>query len=275
MRDPAHLSQRWMSVRAVMSFVATCLGKSQKPHLLVIVPVFNGEEKLKRALHSVDVFSMECKTSLVVCDDGSEDNSISIALKFRARNLENFRVVKARMNYGLNTMRNLGLVTARDLDYTHFTFLDYDDVLQPVGKRLAKDLRGDPELLRGQIERYSKENEVSVKYFAFAPSIYNRRLLDLVGYWDTRFPSGGDYNYLLRVYKAETIGIGVRIKYSNLIYQRCEIHGENMSLNRSIQRAKNAFKMNEREKILKASDLSSLEFNIDINSYLEMGEQIK
>lgn len=86
----------------------------------VIIPVFNREVELQRALESV--FNQSYKDfEVIVVDDGSSDNSVSVAQKF------DVKLIK-QQNLGVSAARNSAIKISQG-DY--IAFLDSDDEWLP------------------------------------------------------------------------------------------------------------------------------------------------
>ncbi len=90
----------------------------------VIVPVFNGEQYMKKCLDSI--LEQDCDLEIIVVDDGSTDGSWDI-LKSYERKYGNVLLIR-QANLHAGIARNVGLQMARG-EYIHF--FDVDDVLLP------------------------------------------------------------------------------------------------------------------------------------------------
>lgn len=93
----------------------------------VIMPVYNAEAWLQRAINSVLVQS-HAHLELIAVDDGSCDRSLSMLDAYAAVDVR-VRVVKQSVNGGVAAARNAGIATARG-DYV--AFLDADDWWHPA-----------------------------------------------------------------------------------------------------------------------------------------------
>jgi CDP-glycerol glycerophosphotransferase len=107
------------------AYRATVPPKSRRkvapPLLSVIVPVYNVEKYLADCLQSLTSQSYD-NIEIIVVDDGSPDNSFTIANTFASSD-HRIRIVR-RENGGLGAARNTGIAVARG-DY--ITFVDSDD----------------------------------------------------------------------------------------------------------------------------------------------------
>ncbi len=95
----------------------------------VVIPVHNGERYLAEAIHSV-LAQAHPRTEIIVVDDGSTDNSATIALAFGPP----VRLVK-QANLGPAGARNAGV---RQAVGDMLAFLDADDLWEP--DKLARQI---------------------------------------------------------------------------------------------------------------------------------------
>lgn len=98
---------------------------NQMPLISVIIPVYNAEKFIDRAVQSV-LCQMDGKIELILVDDGSTDGGGSLC-DIYAQDNENVYVVHKK-NGGISTARNAG-ITAASGEYV--MFLDADDYLEP------------------------------------------------------------------------------------------------------------------------------------------------
>lgn len=93
-----------------------------KPKISIIVPVYNGEEYLERCIDSIILAAEGHNIELILIDDGSEDNSASIAQEY----CDNFPWIKLirQENQGPSVARNIGLATTQG---EYIGFVDCDD----------------------------------------------------------------------------------------------------------------------------------------------------
>lgn len=110
--------------------------------LSIIIPVYNGEEYLKRCLESI-VPQLNDKTELIIVDDGSTDKSKSVYTKFTEKYNNAFAYFKS--NGGVSSARNLGIEKARG---KYLTFVDADDfVSNNFIERLLSETKDDIDVL--------------------------------------------------------------------------------------------------------------------------------
>lgn len=91
----------------------------------VIVPIHNSEKYLGRCLHSLTLQTKKIN-ELILVDDGSTDDSLSICKEFQKRH-DNIHII-AQKKSGVSAARNAGLSFAHS-DY--IVFCDSDDYVMP------------------------------------------------------------------------------------------------------------------------------------------------
>lgn len=159
------------------------------PRVSVVIPTFNREILLQRALRSVMKQDMS-EFEIVIVDDGSTDATRHIVNSFAAIDSRLRYVFQA--NQGLAMARNTGIAIASG-DYV--TFLDSDDEYKSPHLRLRAellDLRKDIQMLHGGIEvvngdwmvpdYYHPGREVDLRKCAVGATFFIRRhALEIVG----------------------------------------------------------------------------------------------
>ena len=107
----------------------------QETTLSIIIPLYNCEKYIKHCLDSILAQGLnKSDFEIIIVDDGSVDNSYSIASAY-ATDHDNIIVVRQE-NQGVACTRNNALQMAKG---NYVTFVDADDML--VGGSLAKLLR--------------------------------------------------------------------------------------------------------------------------------------
>lgn len=94
--------------------------------LSVIIPCYQGEKTLRRAVDSVLNQTLK-EIELIIVNDGSSDSSLMIATEYADRD-SRVKVVDKKINEGLSKARNSGMEYATG---TYLTFLDADDWCDP------------------------------------------------------------------------------------------------------------------------------------------------
>lgn len=95
------------------------------PAISLIIPVYNVEDYLQKALESIENQTFK-NYEVIIIDDGSTDNSVEIIKKFCEKN-ENFRFIK-QANKGPAEARNQGISICKG---EYIAFMDSDDYLEP------------------------------------------------------------------------------------------------------------------------------------------------
>lgn len=95
--------------------------------LSIIIPCYNVEQYLEKCIGSVyDQKLNESEFELIIINDGSTDQSVSIAMEL-VRNKSNTKII-SQENKGLGGARNTGILNATGV---YLLFLDADDWLLP------------------------------------------------------------------------------------------------------------------------------------------------
>ena len=174
--------------------------------VLFIMPVYNKEEFLDKAIQSV-LNQTHKNISLCIIDDKSTDSSLSIANRYRDQD-DRVSVHTNKKNSGCYRTRNRGLVENKDEDWDFFTIHDPDDTSD--SNRISHCLRffNDPDLmgLKTTFTKVNRKGEpqlrVGTNEIETNPSegiaIFRRAIFNRIGYYDdTRF--AGDTDYWWRV----------------------------------------------------------------------------
>jgi len=94
-----------------------------EPLVSIVIPAYNAERYLAETISSA-LGQTWTNTEIIVVDDGSQDNSLPIAKKFEAGNVQ----IISQQNKGASAARNLGLKKAKG---KYIQFLDADDMISP------------------------------------------------------------------------------------------------------------------------------------------------
>ena len=95
-----------------------------KPKVSIIVPVYNCEEYLDEAIKSLLNQTLK-EIEIIVVNDGSRDNSLLIANKYK--DIDNRVKVVSQDNQGVSVARNFGLSIAKG---EYIGFIDGDDWIE-------------------------------------------------------------------------------------------------------------------------------------------------
>lgn len=95
----------------------------KKPLVSILIPCFNAEQFIRATIDSAINQTWSAK-EIILVDDGSSDNTLSVALSHRSRLVRVYR----QRNMGAAAARNHAL---RQASGDYFQFLDADDLLDP------------------------------------------------------------------------------------------------------------------------------------------------
>lgn len=124
----------------------------------IVLPVYNGERYLKYAIDSVISQSYK-KIELIIVDDGSNDNSGSIAREC-AENFNNIFVITHSNNRLLPAALNSGFKMAKG---EYFTWVSHDNILLPkfVDKMVQElDCYKDAAMVYGNMKLIDKNGDI-------------------------------------------------------------------------------------------------------------------
>ncbi len=141
-----------------------------KPAVSLIIPVYNVEKYLKKALKSVESQTFQ-DFEVIIVDDGSTDKSIEIIKEFCQRN-PNFILITQK-NQGPSAARNTALAICRG---EYIGFMDSDDFLEPTFLESLYNaaIENDADIACCNFNFYYPDRKLKV-YYPFASSgIYSK-----------------------------------------------------------------------------------------------------
>lgn len=144
----------------------------EKPLVSVVMPVYNGEKYIQKAVDSV--LAQEVSLELIVIDDGSTDRTEEVLEKYK--NYEEIRFLKNKKNTGVSGSRNRGVKEARG---TYVAFLDADDWWEKdkLKKQIALLEKNGCVLCSTGRELVQPDGESAGKYIPVKEKITYRELL--------------------------------------------------------------------------------------------------
>lgn len=119
----------------------------------IIIPVFNAEDTIRRAIESIDTTH---HFEIICVNDGSTDHTLDV-LKELEREKQHFKIIN-QDNHGAATSRNVGLEALSD-DSDGFLFLDADDQFLPksIDKMINHfEKQQEVDIVVGQLVRHVK-----------------------------------------------------------------------------------------------------------------------
>ena len=176
--------------------------------LTIVVPVFNASLQIKRLLDSI-VPQLKEEYELLLIDDGSTDDSLTIAREYEAK-YTCIRVIE-KENEGIAKTRNLGIEKATG---EYICFVDDDDFLDPnyFSTFLSAIKSREADIVLGGYHRMGEHgvlftqkpcNSTWYRYILTSPwaKIYRTGFLLKCGarFWD--YPQGEDIVFNLQCYR--------------------------------------------------------------------------
>lgn len=201
---------------------------SEKPLISIVVPVYNGEKFIRRAMESI-VTQNYPAIEIIVVDDGSTDNTRKI-IESMTVNIRYFY----QPNQGPAAARNRGIQNAT-ADF--IAFLDVDDYwpdnnLSLLMKEMQQNL--DIDVVRGYAQRLREHENGDVEYLGspresfpdyIGAALYRRSVFHTVGFFDPFLIFGEDVDWYNRAVE-NNVPIK-RLEFVTLYVRRD--HGGNMT----------------------------------------------
>lgn len=223
----------------------------------VIIPVFNNQETLKRAVLSV--IEVPEVSEVIIVDDGSKDESLSVAENMA----EKYK--KIRIFFHPNN-QNRGAAASRNLGLSHtmsnwIQFLDADDEL------INGKLEGQINLVNSEIafvvgnsihvfpdgrnhlrksDRNIWKGIIRSKLGDTCSNLWNKKYLLMVGGWDEKLSSSQEYDLMFRLITCQPYVVFDK-RYLTLIYKT--INSLSTDPNKKEQRFKNWFNLRNKMRL--------------------------
>lgn len=129
----------------------------------IIIPVYNVGECLKASVESVQKQTYKGTMEIILVDDGSSDNSLSVAEEL-AKTDKRIKVIHQE-NTGVSAARNVGLEMATG---KYIMFLDGDDIITKTAiENLIDRIEGEPDAILSNGDNqviHSYEEEIDEKF---------------------------------------------------------------------------------------------------------------
>jgi len=235
-----------------------------KKTILVVMPAYNSEETIGRAIESI-LNQTYRHLKLIVIDDCSADKTVKIAKSY-AKKDSRVSVYSNKKNQGAYYSRNMGLLIGSKERWSYFTTHDADDVsfehrYATLIKYLDKNVVGVGDTFTRT--RLSDSKEIT-DITTMAHALFKKEVFDGIGYFEqVRF--GGDWEYWTRLREFN--------KLNDLTTRNCKtvlgisyIHENNLTVQipeRSAARAR--YIKNTRKKLAKISGVNDLYENFEGN----------
>lgn len=182
------------------------------PQVSVVIPVYNGEQTIKRALDSVFAQTFP-GLEVIVVDDASTDGTAGVVAQY---NDDRLTIVRSTENLGAGAARNKGIAQARG---RWVAFLDADDAWKPeklarqvellqrsskpvgacaTGYDIEKNGRRFAVVLNLMPHRFRYDILFGCTISPGSTLMVERSVFDVVGTFDEKFRRLEDWDWLLR-----------------------------------------------------------------------------
>lgn len=224
----------------------------------VIIPVYNAEKFVKKAVQSV--FQQNKIAEIVLVEDHSKDNSLLICRKI-VKQYSNVKLIINQSNLGASASRNLGIINTKN---PYIAFLDADDYYLPnfffeaekifskhpyidgvfgtIGahfysfkakykhiERIGKETTG---LNMNYVPNYGNLLDILIAsgtgYFSIIGTIIKRSVLEDIGDFDEKLVQGEDTDFIWRLSNNKKL---MGINYKKLVAIR-GVHNNNRVFNK-------------------------------------------
>ena len=175
------------------------------PKVSIIIPVYQVENFLERAVDSALAQTLEEK-EIILVDDGSTDSSPAICDRYAQEHPDQIRVIHQE-NAGLGMARNAGIDASRG---EYLLFMDSDDTIEPdmCGEMYRRAADAGDEIVMCDVRIiYVGEDRTSTV------STYPRREIDLADY----IANGSNITYSVNKLFARSVWEGVR--YEKMLFE--------------------------------------------------------
>ncbi len=220
--------------------------------ILVIIPVYNKEKFLERAIESV-LQQTHKNIELVLIDDCSIDKSLEIAKSYE--HLDNVTVLQNSKNRGCYYSRNKGLAYFKDKEWDYFTVHDADDLSDVNRFKILLEYFEDPNLLglKTTYIRVDKNLEFYVTkmggydiYASEGIAFYSRKTFEFLGYYDNvRVAADTDYWWRCEAYCK--LNPSYTTENSTEILYLAILHGDNLTIQVPIHNRGEYFQKSQNE----------------------------
>ena len=149
---------------------------SNEPLVSIVIPVYNAEEYLEEALHSVSMQTYK-NVEIICVDDGSSDNSLTILQ--RMQNTDSRFVILSLEHQGAGTARNLGMDKAKG---EYILFFDADDILRKKSVQTLVETarKNDTDIVLFEYKKFAEGKRVHTAHSARVLKVPMNRVISPV-----------------------------------------------------------------------------------------------
>ena len=125
----------------------------------VVVPVYNVEKYIERCLDSLVRQKFGYEYEIIIVNDGTKDNSMTIADRFASK--YDFIRIITQQNAGLSAARNTGLANARG---EYIAFVDSDDFVSPfyISEMYTLAVKNNADIVQCRYCNYFEKSDRSI-----------------------------------------------------------------------------------------------------------------
>ena len=165
--------------------------------ILVVLPVYNEERLLKRAVNSI-LEQTHTNFELVIVNDASTDNSLLEAEKFLYDS--RVKIINNEKNSGCFYSKNTGIKLMESGEFDIYTTHDADDFSQPTRFQEVVDIFNQNEKVLGVNDLQIKIGNYAPEWHStpftpisnFAHAFFKRTVFEKIGYFDNTDYSGDE-----------------------------------------------------------------------------------
>lgn len=192
------------------------------PYFSVILPAFNREQTIGRAIDSLLAQDFD-NYELIVVDDGSTDNTCALISERYKEQIElgRLRLIQYPENAGVSAARNIGLAAAQG---EWIAYLDSDNTveanfLQVFAQEIQQKLELDccyAMMRRSATQEdfgfaFDYDNLLSGNYIDLGVVVHRKALIEQTGNFDTSLRRLVDWDFLIRTLRNRRVGYIPRV----------------------------------------------------------------
>lgn len=151
------------------------LDSTSKMKVLIVCAHYNHTEFLPGCVSSI-LSQTHTNWHLLIVDDNSTDPVAISEVREQSKRDSRVECIKLKENAGAYIARNTGVYASQNIDWTHVTFIDPDDVAHPIWLQHSLDVLAGRE---GSIRPYIRRFDISLikpmqAYFGHCPTLHSR-----------------------------------------------------------------------------------------------------
>ncbi|MBC8412412.1 glycosyltransferase [bacterium] len=247
------------------------------PAISVVIPVYNREDLVIRALESVLAQSLT-PSEIIVVDDGSTDNTRSVLQDYTDR----ITLLHSETNSGASAARNMGIAHAKTewiacldsddawekdkLKYQTAYLKKYPfyDIIQSDEKWIRNSIRVNP--CKHHIKPFGWIWDVSLLRCVISPSgvMLRKSLLKQYNGFDETYPTCEDYDLWIKITRHHPVGLEPSLSIVKYRGHEDELSGKYSALDSFRSRSLEALLQNETNPLCRAKIIAILSQKLQI-----------